>query len=353
MKLTVTHEPSWTWANVGSALCDHALRPRCRLPLTMQHETILHQWLLYLGRAANENSEHVMAHAYFESAYNCKDDISALLSATNMRLKLGQLSLVQAMYKRLLTEPQWLLKAQQREMITRKLAEATEAAAARSRATGRPLRLLEDEIAQLLRDRRSLVPQEEADLFVRLTRRQGHVANDAGDFEAARLWFDCAYGVSQSATDLLSAANMRTKLVEGSAAAEALYIHILALPTGAVGENELHIAMRKLDALRDVRSMAAEASENLPPARFDIEAEDVTGEDDWASTTSWLATTMLRQSEGNRDDGEDQDAARGDGGEVLLMADQDQPCHGGPSDSLSHHWWAARDEEVENDATPN
>ena len=49
--------------------------------------------------AANADGDHVMAHSFFESAYNAKDDVASLISATNMRLKLGQMSLAAAVYE--------------------------------------------------------------------------------------------------------------------------------------------------------------------------------------------------------------------------------------------------------------
>ena len=139
----------------------------------------------------------------------------------------------------------------------------------------------------------------------------------------SRLWFDCAYAVSHSPTDLLSAANMRAKLVPASPAAEALYLHLLSLPAGAVGDNELRIAHRKLDALRDERATAA-----WQPT-FDV--ENVDEEEEEAARSAWLSATVLRAHELGGGDEKD-NASRGGGaeetagghegeGEVMLMAE--------------------------------
>ena len=137
-----------------------------------------------LGRLANELSDHLMAQAFFESAYNAKDDISALVSSVNMRLKLGQLALAASVYRKLLTDD-WDLPAALRETVGRKLAEANEAMAVRAQQPA-PLRLLEDEVAQLLRDRRGTLGSDaDEELFRRLLRKQGHAANEMGDADAA------------------------------------------------------------------------------------------------------------------------------------------------------------------------
>ena len=99
-------EPSWTWATIGEAMSDHILRPRRRTTsIHPQEAHALHRHLLVLGRAANEVGHHLMAQAYFESAFNVKEDISALVSAINMRFKQGQLALAASVYCKLLVEP--------------------------------------------------------------------------------------------------------------------------------------------------------------------------------------------------------------------------------------------------------
>ena len=95
-----------------------------------------------------------------------------------------------------------------------------------------------------------------------MMRAEGHRANKGGDFEAAQLWFDCAHSLSQHPSDLLSAANMRLKLVPTSPAAEALYAHALSLQ---LSERELDVTERKLEQLIEAR--AEELRERLEAAR--------------------------------------------------------------------------------------
>ena len=117
--------------------------------------------------------------------------------------------------------------------------------------------------------------------------------------------------------------NMRAKLVPASPAAEALYLHLLSLPAGAVGDNELRIAHRKLDALREERATAA-----WQPT-FDVETVDE--EEEEAARSAWLSATVLRAHELGGGDEMD-NASRGGGaeetagghegeGEVTLMAE--------------------------------
>ena len=59
------------------------------------------------------------------------------------------------------------------------------------------------------------------------------------------------FALSQQTADLLSAANMRQKLVAGSPLAEALYRHVLAMPQ--LPQRELLMAERKLQQLQSRR----------------------------------------------------------------------------------------------------
>ena len=59
-------------------------------------------------------------------------------------------------------------------------------------------------------------PDEERK-FLGLLRICDHAANKAGDFEVAHTWFDCAYALCGTPCDLLSAANMRFKLIPARA----------------------------------------------------------------------------------------------------------------------------------------
>ena len=370
-------EPSWTWGTIGEAMADHLLRPRRRMQLHPQEALTLHRQLLVLGRAANEVGHHLMAQAYFESAFNAKEDVAALVSAVNMRLKLGQLALAAAAYRKLLLEPpRYELPSGVRETVVRKLAEAREGIARRARAPA-PVRHLEDEVAQLLRHRGGLAPTMAASaddeaLFLRLLRKQGHAANEANDAGAAQLWFDCAYAASRSPRDLLSAANMRTKLVPGSPAAEALYLHLLALPAGAVGDDELRIAHRKLDALREQRDAAAawQPAFDVEHVNDDDDEEEEEEDEEEAARSAWLAATVRRAHEqcadlaagmgGEGEEGEEGEYEAGGGGDqdddddVVLMADRDRVAAAAAHTSLSHgappprDWWAADADDHEN-----
>ena len=89
---------------IGEAMADHLLRPRRRMIQSILRGTRTTPQLLALGRL-HEVGHHLMAQAYFESAFNVKEDISALVSAVNMRLKQGQLALAASVYLKLLAEP--------------------------------------------------------------------------------------------------------------------------------------------------------------------------------------------------------------------------------------------------------
>ena len=89
-----------------------------------------------------------------------------------------------------------------------------------------------------------------------LLRICGHAANDGGDFEAAHTWFDCAYALCGMTCDLLSAANMRAKLVPTSAVALDAYKHILQLGEGErpPPAMQLEMAASKLASVEAARA---------------------------------------------------------------------------------------------------
>lgn len=62
-------------------------------------------------------------------------------------------------------------------------------------------------------------------------------------------WFDCAFLLSRSPTDLLSSANMRVQLDPAAPLARALYLHAFALP--ALSDSHREMAERKLDAIAE------------------------------------------------------------------------------------------------------
>lgn len=309
-------EPSWSWAAVGRAVVDQVLRPRTR-PSSSTTQNQLNKRLTALGHATNAAGDHVMALTFFEAAFSAKDDAAALLSAINMRLKLGQLTLAAAVYTRLLEEPnKWGLGAQETELARRKLEEANEAAERRAREPRR-VRPLEDEIAQLLRDRRDSLPEaSEADSLAKMLRTQGHAANEAADYEGAQTWFDACQALSRAPADLLSAANMRVKLFDSSPAAEALYVQLLSLPSGMLGEAERELATRKLAALRE---------------RRDAGREELAA----SSLGAWLDATALH---GGSDD--DDESEPGDAGEAQPPAPA-AAAEPTPT-SAENEWWGPR-----------
>ena len=126
-----------------------------------------------------------------------------------------------------------------------------------------------------------MAQEEMANGVVKLLRKLGHALNAANEVYAAQLAFDCAFAVARSPTDLLSAANMRAKLVQGSAAAEALYVHLLSLDLEVFDGHERSLAHTKLEALRERREAAR---------RDEVEAEGL--------ASNWLASTLLCEESG-------------------------------------------------------
>lgn len=307
-RLTSAREPSWAWQAAGEALVTQVLRPRIRLgpPAIRPAESeLVHRSCLVLGHAANDAQRHLLAQACFESAFNAKDDYSALISAINMRLKLGQCTLAAALYKRLLDEG--LLPTEpQRELVRRKLVQAEEAIETRSRAApSGSATSLQDEVAELVAPlpRGAWAPRSsELDEMVKLLRRQGHASNELGDVHAALHAFDACFCVSRAPADLLSAANMRVKLVETSCAAEALYDYLLSLGE-ELGVHEATVATRKLEFIRQKRRERAVALA-LPPSRPALgggRREEATAAEEAADAEfmAWLNKTALRSPGGS------------------------------------------------------
>ena len=271
------HEPSWCREADVVGLVAHVLRPRLlwqEPSLRTADSALLVRHCLAMGRDANAAGKHALAHAFFESAYNVRSsDVGSLLSAINMRLRLGQYTLAAALYARLIDEDRCKTDAH-RELVRRKLAEAQDAALLRARATRPPLPM-EDEVVQLVQPLEAHVeaPTEErvstsasptapsppaagsptqppllAAALARLLRRLGHLSNERGDVDAAQNFFSSAFVVARHPADLLSAANMRLKLEDTSAAAEAMYDYLLSLP--AVDETAQRLAVAKLEAIQ-------------------------------------------------------------------------------------------------------
>ena len=133
---TPRYEPSWFYQEVPSEMVDRCLRVRSRGGLDEAATLWLHKHLVALGHAANAHSCHFMAHSWFECAYALKDGASELISSINMRLRLGQATLAKQLYERVLQQREvaliFMLTDAQREVATRKLAEAKAAMAARA-----------------------------------------------------------------------------------------------------------------------------------------------------------------------------------------------------------------------------
>ena len=210
---------------------------------------------------------------------SAKQDVACAMAAANMRLKLGQLTLADGAYEQLQRTRLAELTQEQRQMLQRKRSEAAaEMAQSASTLAKRLYSVGENEVEQLLRDRRSELPVGEGEALVRLLRRHGHAANEAGEWVAARRWFDCAFALSHATSDLLSAANMRAKSEEGSAAAEALYQHVCAAEDA--DDNERAFAARKLALLFEQRAALVASS-------------DAAGNDGPGGERTWLFATAL------------------------------------------------------------
>ena len=258
---TPRHDQTWYEAEPAAELIEQCLRPgHCALDEGDMRDW-LHKRLATLGHAANDAGSTLMAQTWFECSYAAKGEVTALLSSTNMRFKLGQWSLAQQLYTNILsmelTEPQ-------REAAQRKLGEVADKAA--SRAVPPKLEPA-DELQALLSAQgvpSGALKEVEAERVLQLLRTCGFAANKAGDFEAAQNWFDGAFAVSAATCDLLSAANMRHKLLRGSPVAAAVYRHVLTRE--GVSETETSMAQAKLAAvelaagdaqLKAIKSMSA------------------------------------------------------------------------------------------------
>ena len=265
---------------------DRALRPS-RLLLRFGDAACIHRHLQTFGKHANAVGHHYMALVLFECAHAVREDVNSVIAANNMRIHLHEYDLAAAIYARLLAEPSWDLSETQHEMVERKQAEVAALLQNREASPLSHYVCCEDEVQQLLRDppERTAMPDEEGDMLVRLIRRHGHAANEAGEIASARLFFDCAFAFSRAPADLLSAANMRAKNVEGSAAAEALYQLVSA--DESADEHECDVAERKLAHLMAQR--AALAATAAAPTGVDVTDKD----DDLHGERAWLVATVL------------------------------------------------------------
>ena len=286
--------------SASSSALDRALRPQTRLTMRFSDSLLMHNRLLQLGKVVNAVGHHLMALSFFSCAHAAREDVNCIIAAANMRLHLDALEefeLAAAIYAQLLAEPSWELSDAQREVVLRKQAEA---AAAIEACRAWPLNRhaqKEDMVQQIIRDSPEVAdfPDGEADQLIMLLRKHGHAANESGETSAARQFFDCAFAVSRAPADLLSAANMRAKLFEGSAEAEALYHHVSADDTA--DERERAVAGRKLEALN--RQRAALAAAGAAPA-----ADDALGEAGGVDRAWIFATVLCSPEESDEDEPE-------------------------------------------------
>ena len=213
--LVLAHVPrqddSWYDTNPEPELIEQCLRPgHCGLPEDEVRDW-LHRRLMQLGHAANMRDKVLTAQTYFECAYATKASTLELMSAANMRLKLGQWGVVQDIYRRVVRMD---LTNAERQMAERKLQQVAELRT--SSPAGRRLgSSAEAELLAILAGpaiASEVLGPSDADRMLPLLRSCGFDANMAGDFEAAYLWFDCTYALSEATSDLLAAANMRVQL---------------------------------------------------------------------------------------------------------------------------------------------
>ena len=245
-----------------------AMRPR----LQNADAALLHRHLGALGHAANNHAAHITALAAFECAHSVLGDTNSMLAAANMRLHLGLHYLASATYEKVLTDPNLVLTQEQRSLATRKQSEvaAVLASAPAGAHWHRDIIVTEDEVEQLLNGPPlPPVATNELNTVVRLLRRLGHVANDAGEVADAQRWFDSCYHFSRSPVDLLSAANMRIKQDAGACSAECLYLNVLA--TEDADDEIFFAADRKLEALAAARRASASVPAEALEAQRAIE----------------------------------------------------------------------------------
>ena len=243
---TPRYEASLFSADVLPELVEECLRGHhCAVPTGETCEWLLAR-LQLLGRAAVDRSHYLMAQTWFECAFAAVRGTSDLLSSVNMRMRLGQWPLAKELYARVLVQPAKLSEAQHK-MADKKLEEVSTLLVAGARP---PQCTPEDESSQLLASAAvtaAALLEPERLRMLQLLRFCGHEANTAHDYAAAANWFDCAFALSGGVTDLLSAANMRQKLVPASPVAEVLYEDALARKS--LSDKEREVATRRLSAL--------------------------------------------------------------------------------------------------------
>lgn len=232
--------------------------------------------LCILGHAANERDHKLMAHSFFQCAFAATGSINELLSSTNMRRKLGQWSLCERLYAHVesleITPAQREVSERWHTWVNEKLSSSAEAPPQRLTA--------EEEFRELIAApsaNANVLPLTDAQKLLLLLRSSGHGANRGQDFETAHTWFDCAFALSGQPNDLLSAANMRGRLVPTSAVAMRAYEHVLMGMSGEVAptEKQATMAEEKLGKLRALR----EAEGLQPPSDAAANAGNISHRD--------------------------------------------------------------------------
>ena len=96
---TPRNDSSWFGTEPSADLIEQALRPgHCAVPEGDLRDW-MHRRIAKIGHAFNEAGDTLMAHTWFECAYASKAGSADLLSAVNMRLKLGQWAMAEQLYK--------------------------------------------------------------------------------------------------------------------------------------------------------------------------------------------------------------------------------------------------------------
>lgn len=182
---TLRYEPSWSSGEADVApWVERALRERPCSVEEAEREWV-HRRLARMGHDANSRGHHFAAHAWFECACCVRRGPTELLSATNMRLRFGQVTLAAMVYKRMLSTPELLSEAQ-RGVAERKLKEANEAREARQREGQLPL---EDEFGQLVFVPDSTLHAADSRRLLPILRQQGHLCNGEEEYEGACYWY--------------------------------------------------------------------------------------------------------------------------------------------------------------------
>jgi hypothetical protein len=187
---TPRNDASWFEADPPAELIEQCLRPgHCVVPEGEVCEWF-HRKLAQLGHAFNEVGNTLMAHTWFECAYAARASSADLISAANMRLKLGQWALVEQLYLQIV---RMVLTDAQREIVERKLNDVAALKAGSAPMPGASApgpSVPQEELASLVAaadDAAARVPAPDKERLLQLLRACGFAANAAGDFAAAQV----------------------------------------------------------------------------------------------------------------------------------------------------------------------